>query len=89
MDDADERLDGNAAAGPLREIFAGDVTAARVRCASCGHVATIGAAHAYMGDLAPGVVLRCERCEAVLLVLVEHAGRRRLGTPGTSWIELG
>jgi hypothetical protein len=34
------RLDGNAAAGSLREIFSFEVTAAQYACAGCGR--TIG-----------------------------------------------
>ncbi|MDU0287802.1 DUF6510 family protein [Saccharothrix longispora] len=29
-------MDGNALAGPLAEVFAVDLTAARARCGSCG-----------------------------------------------------
>lgn len=88
MDESELRLDGNAAAGPLREIFARDITGAMASCASCGHVGPMGAAHLYGGGLAPGGVLRCERCEDVLLVFVERNGRWRLGTPGLRWLEI-
>ena len=37
-----ERLDGNAAAGLLAEIFAFDVTVARAICAGCGAEAPVG-----------------------------------------------
>lgn len=89
MDDADLRLDGNAAGGLLGEIFTHEMTAARVRCASCGNVAMIGASPLYMGHPAPGGVLRCVRCDRVLMVFVERGGRWRLGTPGMHWIEVG
>ena len=89
MDETRLRLDGNAAAGALREIFAQDVTSAMACCDSCGHEGMLGAALLYGGGLAPGGVLRCEHCEAILLVLVERHGRRRLGTPGLRWLELG
>ena len=36
-------LDGNAAGGRLRELFALDVTAAEIICDGCGAVAEIGA----------------------------------------------
>ena len=35
-------LDGNAAAGLLRELFALDVTIAEITCGSCGVVAEVG-----------------------------------------------
>jgi hypothetical protein len=41
-----------------------------------------------MGDDAPGAVLRCEDCEAAILVLVERNDRWRLGTPGLRWLEM-
>jgi hypothetical protein len=36
MDDGHQRLDGDAAAHLLSEVFASDVTVARTACASCG-----------------------------------------------------
>jgi hypothetical protein len=88
MDDAQLRLDGNAAAGTLSEVFACDVTAARGACASCGAVAEMGGQHLYMFPRAPGAVLRCNRCEAVLMVLVHGGGHYRLSLRGLTWLEL-
>ena len=89
MEESELRLDGNAVAGELRDIFAREMTTTLACCASCGHVAPIGAAHLYRTHLAPGAVLRCEGCEQVLLVLVERGGRWRLGTPGLQWLDAG
>ena len=36
--DLDSVLDGNAAAGALREIFVADVTTAHIQCDACGSV---------------------------------------------------
>jgi Family of unknown function (DUF6510) len=88
MDDSQLRLDGNAAAGMLREVFAADLTTARGACAACGSVAEIGSQHAYMYHLSPGAVLRCTRCQAVLLVWVHGGGRYRLGLRGLTWLEI-
>ena len=88
MDESETRLDGNALAGELREIFARDMTSALACCASCGNVGPIGEAYLYMAAEAPGGVLRCRRCESVLLVYVNLDGRRRLGTPGLRWMEM-
>jgi hypothetical protein len=72
------RLDGNAAAGFLQEVFAAEVTTAIGTCAGCGDVEAVGAVHVYD---AAGTVLRCPHCEAVLMKLV---------TDGTRiWIDLG
>jgi hypothetical protein len=64
--DADmHHLDGNAAAGLLRELFAMDVTAAVATCAGCGNVGAVGALLDY--GHAMGVVLRCPRCTSAVL----------------------
>jgi Family of unknown function (DUF6510) len=82
------RLDGNAAAGLLREIFADEITDARGACASCGAVGEMGAQHLYMFPLSPGAVLRCSACEGVLMVMVHAGGRFRLGLQGLVWLEM-
>jgi len=64
--DADMRhLDGNAAAGLLRELFTMDVTAADAICAGCGSTGAVGALLEY--GHAMGVVLRCPHCAAAVL----------------------
>ena len=68
MDDADLRLDGNAAAGLLSEIFAAEMTTASGTCTSCGASDVFATAQVYMQ--APGVVLRCPSCTAVLMCVV-------------------
>jgi hypothetical protein len=88
MDGAQSKLDGNAMAGLLQELFVDDVTTARASCASCGATADIGAQHAYMYPLSPGAVLRCAGCESVLLVLVRTRTSVRVGFQGLAWIEL-
>jgi hypothetical protein len=62
------RLDGNAAAGRLGELFARDVTAALATCAGCHTTAPLGALAEYGQNM--GVVLRCGRCDTVMLRLV-------------------
>jgi uncharacterized protein DUF6510 len=62
------RLDGNAAAGELRELFAMDVTAAMATCAACGARRHVGALLEY--GQAMGVILRCPGCDAVMLRIV-------------------
>ncbi len=59
------RLDGNAAAGILRETFAMEMTVASCTCAECGRVSAVGAMHLYGGAM--GVVLRCPSCEGLFL----------------------
>ena len=83
MDDAHLRVDGNALAGVLGEVFVHEMTSARIACDGCGEVEPIGAEHAYMQ--APGIVLRCRHCEDVLLVITHRGGRDLLGFKGSSW----
>jgi hypothetical protein len=49
-------LDGNAAAGALREVFAADVTTAQIQCDTCGSAGAVGALRYYAAPM--GVVLR-------------------------------
>ena len=88
MDETKLRLDGNAAAGILREVFVQELTAARGACAGCGTVAAMGSQHLYMYPLSPGAVLRCSSCGDALIVLVHTAGRYRLGLRGLTWLEI-
>jgi Family of unknown function (DUF6510) len=88
MEDQQLRLDGNAAAGLLREVFVHELTDARGACASCGAVGEMGAQHLYMSPRSPGAVLRCSVCEGVLMVVVHAGGRFRVGVQGLIWIEM-
>ena len=83
-----ERVDGNAVAGALGQFLAVECTEARGRCAACGAIAPLGAEHAYAHPLAPGSVVRCATCEAVLAVVVEAGGRTRLAFAGLTWIQV-
>ena len=68
MQDTDLRLDGNAAAGLLVEVFGTEMTAALGTCATCGATNAFGATKFYVH--APGSVLRCPNCTAVLMCVV-------------------
>ena len=74
----EEYEDGNALAGPLREIFAVDVTAAVGQCVSCGLIGPVAAMRVY--QRAPGAVARCPGCEEVILRLVRG--------PRAAWLDL-
>lgn len=80
-DELSDFLDGNAAAGPLRELFAVDLTAAVGRCVGCGRTAAMGGVRVYAR--APGLVLRCPSCDTVLLRVV-----RDEGPPARTWLDL-
>ena len=85
MDGDAMRLDGNAMAGMLGEVFVREMTAARVQCGGCGAVEPVGAEHAY--TQAPGVVMRCCHCDNVLLVVTQVGGSYRVGLGGARWLE--
>lgn len=80
MQTEEMRLDGNAAAGTLREIFATDVTTALATCIGCGAVRPIGALLEYGHGM--GVVLRCPGCSAVLLRVVRSPRWLRVDASG-------
>jgi hypothetical protein len=86
MDDSDRRVDGNALAGVLSEIFVHDMTSARIACDGCDQVEPLGAEHVYMD--APGIVLRCCHCEDVLLAITRRDGRYLLGFRAARWLEI-
>jgi hypothetical protein len=65
-------LDGNGAAGLLREIFGAEMTTAVATCASCGTMAQIGESDLYPGG--PGTVIRCRTCTGILIVITQVRG---------------
>lgn len=82
----DMRLDGNAIGGMLREIFALEMTAAVGTCGSCGAVNEVGRLQVYVH--APGTVVRCPSCEAVLMRIVRGPGRYWIDFSGIRTLEL-
>ena len=79
-------VDGNEMAGPMREVFAVDITVARGRCASCGRTGAVAEARVY--DRAPGLVARCPGCEEVLLRVVRGPDRVWLDLRGVTVLEI-
>jgi hypothetical protein len=73
VDDADLVLDGNALAGLLGEVLAGDPTSAVGTCGACHAAGPLGATVVFVR--APSPVVRCRACGAVLMVVVERRGR--------------
>lgn len=71
------RVDGNAAAGILSELFVPDLTAARAKCAGCGVTRTIGALLVYAHGM--GTVVRCPGCDRVVLRIAR--------TPKHLWLD--
>jgi Family of unknown function (DUF6510) len=86
MDATDLRLDGNAVAGLLGEVFAAEMTSALETCDGCGATHALGAVHVYAQ--APGVVMRCPDCEAILICITRIRGRLLVDASGVRVIEL-
>ena len=83
----DLRLDGNAAAGLLSEVFTAEATTAVAACASCGAEGALGAAHVYAN--APGLVVRCPGCSAVLMRFARIRDRVVADLRGSATLWLG
>jgi hypothetical protein len=86
MENADLRLDGNAAAGLLSEIFVGEMTSALGTCGSCGVTNALGSAQLY--TQAPGAVLRCPNCTAILLCVTRMRQELLLDLSGLSRVRI-
>src|ERR671913_1175750 len=64
-DEGATRLDGNAAAGLLSEVFCAEPSSAVIICAGCGATAAIGALPVYGLEL--GAIVRCPHCDTAVL----------------------
>jgi hypothetical protein len=85
MKQSELKLDGNAIAGLLREIFTMEMTTAHSTCAGCGTVHVVGRVDVYLN--APGAVVRCPACDHVLMRVVKGGGRMWLDLSGTRCLE--
>jgi hypothetical protein len=76
----EDYVDGNVLGGPLSEVFAVDVTAALITCASCDFTGPVAALRVYRQS--PGSVGRCPQCGAVVLRFVRGPDFARLDLRG-------
>jgi len=83
----EQYLDGNAAGGVLRQIFAVEMTTAEVICANCDAVGPIGAALVYA--TAMGMIIRCPSCGEALMRIAHGPQRYWLDFSGTRLMQLG
>ncbi len=74
------RLDGNAAAGILSELFVPDLTTAHATCAHCGATSVVGALLVYAHGM--GTVLRCPSCIAIVLCVTRTGAQLWLDPTG-------
>ena len=73
-------LDGNAIGGLLLEVFSTEMTTAVGTCASCGASGPVAETVVYLD--APGTVVRCRVCTAVLMIIMSRQGVNCVGLPG-------
>ena len=82
------RLDGNAAAGSLGEVFSFEVTTAEYACGGCGKTDKLGEAMVYeVRDL--GTIVRCPGCDNALIRLAHNRGRYLVDLRGTAYLTTG
>lgn len=86
METRELKLDGNAIAGELFELFGVEMTIATGVCAGCGAVDLVARLDVYV--CAPGTVVRCPQCEAVLMRIVRGRDRVWLDLQGVRSLEI-
>jgi hypothetical protein len=84
MQTEEMRLDGTAAAGALRDVFAVDMTLALATCAGCGNVGPMGELLEY--GHAMGIVLRCPACENVVIRIARGSSRLHVDVSGIAML---
>jgi hypothetical protein len=82
----DNKLDGNAAAGTLQEIFPFEMTLARTTCAGCGRLDVIGALAVYPHGM--GTILRCASCDGALIRIAHVKGQYWLDMRGVRVLQI-
>jgi hypothetical protein len=82
----DGHVDGNSLAGALSDFVRFEPTSAITRCMSCGDIGPVAEAMVYGGE--QGQVMRCRRCNAVLLTLVPTPQGTRLQFRGIAWLQV-
>lgn len=80
------RLDGNALAGVLGDLFRVDMTLAIAECGSCGWSAPLATVVVEMDDAA--AIARCPSCRRTLLTLLRTDAGTRLAFDGLSALTL-
>jgi hypothetical protein len=79
-------VDGNVLGGMLTEMFGAEMTNRRGCCGECGAINTMASMHVYVD--APGDVMRCPDCQAVLLVLTRIEPVVRVNLAQLAWVEM-
>ena len=86
MDPLDMRLDGNAAAGLLMDIFGHEMTADLTICGACRAEHPVGRLLVYAHGM--GTVIRCPDCGHVQIKVVQIRGRYSLDMRGVRTMQV-
>jgi hypothetical protein len=81
----DSALDGNAIGGLLLEVFGTEMTAAVAVCGSCGATGPVAETVVFLR--APGTVVRCRNCGAVLMVVIRRRPQNCVDLQGLAALE--
>ena len=82
----ENKLDGNAAAGILQEIFPFDMTLVQATCTHCGATDVIGALAVYMHGM--GTIVRCPVCDTALIRVAQTKGHYWLDMRGVRVLQI-
>jgi len=82
----ENKLDGNAAAGILQEIFPFDMTLVQATCTGCDTTNAIGALAVYMHGM--GTVVRCPSCDTALIRVAHVKGGYFLDMRGVRVLQI-
>jgi DNA-directed RNA polymerase subunit RPC12/RpoP len=82
------RLDGNAAAGALEEVFSFEVTMAEYTCEGCGRTDRIGVEMVYEVRQLDAII-RCPSCDNALIRLAHNRGRSLVDLRGARYLDTG
>jgi hypothetical protein len=86
MDPAELRLDGNAAAGLLMEIFGREMTTDTTTCDTCRAEHPLGRLHVYAHGM--GTVIRCASCGSVQIKVASIRGAHLVDMRGLRLLQL-
>src|SRR5687768_2602383 len=73
-------LDGNAAAGILRDVFSREMTTALASCRGCGKQGALGALLEFGPPM--GIILRCPTCDTAVIRIVRTPALLRIDFSG-------
>jgi hypothetical protein len=81
-----QKLDGNVAAGILRDVFAFEMTTAEGTCDHCGAQHQVGELSVYMHGM--GMVVRCPDCATMLMRIARIQDQYWLDMRGISVLRI-